>query len=33
MLVVSKPYWLTFYSRDANRVAWILIEAYELQCG
>lgn len=32
MLVVSKPYWLTFYSRDAKRVAWILIEVYELQC-
>ncbi len=33
MVVVSRPYWLSFYSRDPNRVAWVAIAAYESSCG
>jgi hypothetical protein len=34
MLVVSRPYLLSFYSRDAgNRVAWVVIAAYESSCS
>lgn len=33
MVVVSRPYWLSFYSRDPKRVAWVVISATELSCG
>lgn len=33
MLVVSRPYWLSFYSRDPNRVAWVVLGAYLSSCG
>ncbi|MGC2248529.1 MAG: hypothetical protein WA609_18120 [Terriglobales bacterium] len=29
MIVVSRPYWLSFYARDAKRVAWVVAAAYE----
>ena len=29
MVVVSRPYWLSFYAEDENRVAWIVIAAYK----
>lgn len=32
MVVVSRPYWLSFYAHDANRVAWAATAAYESQC-
>lgn len=32
MVVVSRPYWLSFYSADQNKVAWIVIAAYKA-CG
>ena len=28
LVVVSRPYWLSFYSRDANKVAWVVVAAY-----
>jgi hypothetical protein len=33
MVVVSRPYWLSFYLRDVNKVAWVAIAAYECSCG
>lgn len=33
MVVVSRPYWLSFYARDPQRVAWVVIAAYESSCG
>jgi hypothetical protein len=33
MVVVSRPYWLSFYSRDPARVAWVAAAAYEASCG
>jgi len=32
VVVVSRPYWLTFYARDASRIAWVVIAAYRLPC-
>lgn len=32
MVVVSRPYWLSFYSHKQGKVAWVLTAAYEL-CG
>jgi hypothetical protein len=29
MVVVNRPYWLSFYSRKQGRVAWVLAAAYE----
>jgi hypothetical protein len=29
MVVVSRPYWLQFYSKDPKRVAWVAVQAYE----
>jgi len=29
MLVVSRPYWLSFYSHKEGKVAWVLAAAYE----
>jgi len=33
MVVVSKPYWLSFYAKDPKKVAWVVIAAYESSCG
>ncbi len=33
MVVVSRPYLLSFYARDAKTVAWVVIAAYESSCG
>jgi hypothetical protein len=33
MIVVSRPYWLSYYSKEAKRVAWIVLAAYESSCG
>ncbi len=32
-VVVSRPYWLSFYAHDPNRVAWAAVIAYESSCG
>jgi hypothetical protein len=32
MVVVSRPYMLTFYARDPKRVAWVVIAAYQSSC-
>jgi hypothetical protein len=32
MVVVSRPYWLSFYSHDPKRVAWVPVAAYESSC-
>lgn len=32
MVVVSRPYWLSFYASDPRKVAWIAIAAYKI-CG
>lgn len=32
-LVVSRPYWLSFYSRDPRHVAWIVLGAFKSACG
>jgi len=29
MIVLSRPYWLSFYSRDPKKVAWVVIAGYE----
>jgi hypothetical protein len=33
MVVVSRPYWLTFYSKDPKQTAWIVFAAYKSSCG
>ena len=33
MVVVSRLYWLSFYSHHSKRVAWTAIAAYESSCG
>lgn len=33
MVVVSRPYMLSFYARDPNRVAWVMVGAFEKFCG
>jgi len=32
MVVVSKPFPLTFYARDPKRTAWVVIAAYDSSC-
>lgn len=32
MVVVTRPYWLSFYAHDPKRVAWVVVAAYELTC-
>jgi hypothetical protein len=29
MVVITRPYWLSFYAQDPGRVAWVLAAAYE----
>jgi hypothetical protein len=33
MIVISRPYWLSFYATDAKRIPWVAIGAYESSCG
>jgi hypothetical protein len=33
MVVVSRPYWLSFYAKDLKKVAWVVIAAYETSCN
>jgi hypothetical protein len=33
MVVVSRPYWLSFYAHDPSRVAWVAVIAYESACS
>jgi hypothetical protein len=33
MVVVSRPYWLSFYAKDPKLVAWTVIAAYVSSCG
>ncbi len=33
MIVVSRPYWLSYYAKDPKRVAWVVLAAYESPCG
>lgn len=33
MIVVSRPYWLSFYSKDPKTIAWVVIAAYEASCA
>lgn len=32
-VVVGRPYWLSFYSADPKKVAWVIVGAYESRCG
>lgn len=32
-VVVSRPYWLSYYGRDSKQVAWVAVAAYETSCG
>lgn len=32
MIVVSRPYWLSFYAKDPQRVAWVAVAAYKSWC-
>jgi len=31
-VVVSRPYWLSFYAKDPGKVAWVVLAAYEYKC-
>ena len=31
-IVVSRPYWLSYYARDSKQVAWVAVAAYETSC-
>jgi len=33
VIEVSRPYWLSFYSKDPKKVAWVAIAEWELPCG
>ncbi|HLG12908.1 MAG TPA: hypothetical protein VJH03_00070 [Blastocatellia bacterium] len=33
VIVVSRPYWLSFYAEDPKRIAWVVIAAYESSCS
>jgi hypothetical protein len=32
MIVVNRPYWLSFSAKDAKKVAWVAAAAYEISC-
>ena len=32
MIVVSRPYWLSFYAKDPKKVAWVITAAYKTTC-
>ncbi len=31
-VVVNRPYWLSFYAKDPQKVAWVVMAAYESSC-
>jgi hypothetical protein len=33
MIVISRPYLLSFYAKDPKMVAWVVMAAYESSCG
>lgn len=33
MVVVSRPYLLSYYAKDPKRVVWVMLAAYEAGCG
>src|SRR6266404_264484 len=33
MVVVSRPYALSFYAKDPKKIAWVVIAAYKSSCG
>ncbi|MGC1462395.1 MAG: hypothetical protein WA802_09350 [Terracidiphilus sp.] len=33
MVIVSRPFLLSFYAKDPNHVAWVVVAAYELSCN
>jgi hypothetical protein len=33
LIVVNRPYLLSFYAKDGRRVAWVVAAAYEISCG
>jgi hypothetical protein len=33
IVVVSRPYWLSFYAKDPKQIAWVVIAAYKATCG
>jgi len=32
MVVVRRPYWLSYFARDRKKIAWVVIAAYESDC-
>ena len=32
MIVISRPYWLSFYAADPSKVAWVVLAAFEMSC-
>lgn len=32
-VVVSRPYWLSYYGRDSKHIAWVAVAAYETSCS
>jgi hypothetical protein len=32
-VVVSRPYWLSYYAHDPKQVAWVAVAAYETSCS
>ena len=32
-VVVSRPYWLSYYGRNSRQVAWVAVAAYETSCS
>jgi hypothetical protein len=33
MIVASRPYWLSFYTKNPTEVAWVVIAAWEIFCN
>lgn len=33
VIVINRPYWLSYYARDSKRVAWVVAAAYRSFCG
>jgi len=33
MVVVSRPYWLSFYAQNSKRVAWVVEDVFRSSCG
>lgn len=32
MIVVNRPYWLSFYAKDTKKIVWVVAAAYESSC-